>query len=70
MRTRVNIVVCMLFGRSLAAFLTQTVCLNDTTVKFEIWDTGMFVCVLVVLVYLVESNTTGSVKLAKSDITV
>ena len=22
-----------------AAFLTQTVCLNDTTVKFEIWDT-------------------------------
>lgn len=21
-----------------AAFLTQTVCLNDTTVKFEIWD--------------------------------
>ena len=24
----------------LAAFLTQTVCLNDTTVKFEIWDTA------------------------------
>merc|ERR1711941_239176 len=23
-----------------AAFLTQTVCLNDTTVKFEIWDTA------------------------------
>jgi hypothetical protein len=24
-----------------AAFLTQTVMLNDTTVKFEIWDTGV-----------------------------
>jgi hypothetical protein len=24
----------------IAAFLTQTVCLNDTTVKFEIWDTA------------------------------
>lgn len=23
-----------------AAFLTQTVCLQDTTVKFEIWDTA------------------------------
>jgi small GTP-binding protein len=23
-----------------AGFLTQTVCLNDTTVKFEIWDTA------------------------------
>jgi small GTP-binding protein len=23
-----------------AAFLTQTVCLNETTVKFEIWDTA------------------------------
>jgi len=23
-----------------AAFLTQTVCLNDTTIKFEIWDTA------------------------------
>jgi GTPase SAR1 family protein len=23
-----------------AAFLTQTVCLEDTTVKFEIWDTA------------------------------
>ncbi|KAM7381580.1 hypothetical protein PAMA_012425 [Pampus argenteus] len=23
-----------------AAFLTQTLCLNDTTVKFEIWDTA------------------------------
>jgi len=23
-----------------AAFLTQTVCLDDTTVKFEIWDTA------------------------------
>lgn len=29
---------CFLF--SLAAFLTQTVCLDDTTVKFEIWDTA------------------------------
>lgn len=25
---------------SVAAFLTQTVCLDDTTVKFEIWDTA------------------------------
>lgn len=25
---------------TLAAFLTQTVCLDDTTVKFEIWDTA------------------------------
>lgn len=25
---------------STAAFLTQTVCLDDTTVKFEIWDTA------------------------------
>lgn len=25
---------------SSAAFLTQTVCLDDTTVKFEIWDTA------------------------------
>ena len=25
---------------SLAAFLTQTVCFDDTTVKFEIWDTA------------------------------
>ena len=25
---------------SIAAFLTQTVCLDDTTVKFEIWDTA------------------------------
>lgn len=23
-----------------AAFLTQSVCLDDTTVKFEIWDTA------------------------------
>ena len=29
------------FSRSdAAAFLTQTVCLDDTTVKFEIWDTA------------------------------
>ena len=25
-----------------AAFLTQTISLDDATVKFEIWDTGMF----------------------------
>lgn len=25
---------------SSAAFLTQTVCLDETTVKFEIWDTA------------------------------
>lgn len=24
----------------IAAFLTQSVCLDDTTVKFEIWDTA------------------------------
>jgi len=30
----------MLFYYFLAAFLTQTVCLDDTTVKFEIWDTA------------------------------
>jgi GTPase SAR1 family protein len=29
--------LCVL-NLSIAAFLTQTVCLNDTTVKFEIWD--------------------------------
>lgn len=29
-----------LFISSPAAFLTQTVCLDDTTVKFEIWDTA------------------------------
>ena len=28
------------FILSAAAFLTQTVCLDDTTVKFEIWDTA------------------------------
>ncbi len=40
--------VCVLFAHVLndfslllpAAFLTQTVCLDDTTVKFEIWDTA------------------------------
>ena len=31
--------MCM-FISSTAAFLTQTVCLDDTTVKFEIWDTA------------------------------
>ncbi|UYV76094.1 RAB5A [Cordylochernes scorpioides] len=25
---------------TISAFLTQTVCLDDTTVKFEIWDTA------------------------------
>lgn len=28
------------FPNTLAAFLTQTLCLDDTTVKFEIWDTA------------------------------
>lgn len=28
------------FASRVAAFLTQTVCLDDTTVKFEIWDTA------------------------------
>ncbi|KAG8129310.1 hypothetical protein E2320_016012 [Naja naja] len=27
-------------ARSATAFLTQSVCLDDTTVKFEIWDTA------------------------------
>ncbi|KJE93982.1 hypothetical protein CAOG_004692 [Capsaspora owczarzaki ATCC 30864] len=27
-------------GGNFSAFLTQTVCLDDTTVKFEIWDTA------------------------------
>lgn len=30
-----------------AAFLTQTVCLDDVTVKFEIWDTAGMVIFLV-----------------------
>eukprot|EP00041_Stephanoeca_diplocostata_P001689 m.20989 g.20989 ORF g.20989 m.20989 type:complete len:129 (-) comp12280_c0_seq1:774-1160(-) len=34
-----------------AAFLTQTVCLDDTTVKFEIWDTAGQVCA-----YICESS--------------
>lgn len=29
-----------MFSFFTAAFLTQTVCLDDTTVKFEIWDTA------------------------------
>lgn len=29
-----------IFFSPVAAFLTQTVCLDDTTVKFEIWDTA------------------------------
>lgn len=33
----INVFVSLSF---LAAFLTQTVCLDDTTVKFEIWDTA------------------------------
>ena len=32
--------VCYFLLPSSAAFLTQTVCLDDTTVKFEIWDTA------------------------------
>lgn len=35
----VDSVVC-LTSCPAAAFLTQTVCLDDTTVKFEIWDTA------------------------------
>ena len=30
----------LMFATIAAAFLTQTICLDDTTVKFEIWDTG------------------------------
>ena len=33
-------IVCYFLLPSSAAFLTQTVCLDDTTVKFEIWDTA------------------------------
>ena len=36
----------LFFFLSTAAFLTQTVCLNDTTVKFEIWDTFVFLFLL------------------------
>lgn len=32
--------VCLSYPFPPAAFLTQTVCLDDTTVKFEIWDTA------------------------------
>lgn len=32
--------LCLFLCVSAAAFLTQTVCLDDTTVKFEIWDTA------------------------------
>lgn len=34
----VSIVICIFL--LIAAFLTQTVNLDDTTVKFEIWDTA------------------------------
>lgn len=40
------LIICILqisqkdFAFSTAAFLTQTLCLDDTTVKFEIWDTA------------------------------
>ncbi|CAO2607300.1 Ras-related protein Rab-5A [Lemmus lemmus] len=34
---RINLLQIFSFS---AAFLTQTVCLDDTTVKFEIWDTA------------------------------
>lgn len=32
--------VYLLIWSIVAAFMTQTVCLNDVTVKFEIWDTA------------------------------
>lgn len=35
--TLMIVYLCLFFP---AAFLTQTVCLDDTTVKFEIWDTA------------------------------
>lgn len=39
-----------------AAFLTQTLCLDDTTVKFEIWDTaGQERLVLFHLIFLIFS---------------
>jgi GTPase SAR1 family protein len=31
---------CTLSAYNIAAFLTQTIALDDTTVKFEIWDTA------------------------------
>lgn len=37
LRKRINLPQIFSFS---AAFLTQTVCLDDTTVKFEIWDTA------------------------------
>lgn len=37
LRKRINLLQIFSFS---AAFLTQTVCLDDTTVKFEIWDTA------------------------------
>ncbi len=35
-----------------AAFLTQTVQLNEVTVKFEIWDTGNFIVIQSILTLL------------------
>jgi GTPase SAR1 family protein len=44
-----------------AAFLTQTVCLDDTTVKFEIWDTAGQVFIYV----LSNSKTRSFINLRK-----
>ena len=38
------------------AFLTQTVCFDDTTVKFEIWDTAGQENILFITVILVDQD--------------
>ena len=54
---------------SLAAFLTQTVCFDDTTVKFEIWDTAgqenilSLSCGIIVIIFHVTLNIIFSCKL-------
>lgn len=35
-----NLLIIIHYSFSLAAFLTQTIHLNDVAVKFEIWDTA------------------------------
>lgn len=40
----------------LAAFLTQTVCFDDTTVKFEIWDTAGQENILFISCILVDQD--------------
>ena len=52
-----------------AAFLTQTVCLDDTTVKFEIWDTAgqeRFVLCSFYLILAVPGFTRSSAPFGRS----